>query len=133
MAELAHSATFPSTSRVEVVYWQSVTKMPATSPSIGYITFAFTRARRPRASICTLILAIGCVTSTFFDELYAHRNEIEATFGAPLAWERIDDKHASRVAYYYDTPTVIDATPEELTALRQWGVDVILRLHQALE
>lgn len=133
MAELAHSATFPlyQSSRVGY-YWQSVTKMPATSPSIGYITFAFTRARRPRVD---LYIDTGdrVRNKHIFDELYAHRNEIDATFGAPLAWERIDDKHASRVAYYYDTPTVIDATPEELTALRQWGVDVILRLHQALE
>lgn len=32
-----------------------------------------------------------------FDGLYAEKSEIEAVYGSPLLWERLDDKKASRV------------------------------------
>jgi hypothetical protein len=34
-----------------------------------------------------------------FDELYQKRAEIEKAFGAPLQWERLDDKKSSRVRF----------------------------------
>jgi uncharacterized protein with ParB-like and HNH nuclease domain len=33
-----------------------------------------------------------------FDHLNAHRQEIEAAFGGPLNWQRLDDKRASRIS-----------------------------------
>jgi hypothetical protein len=33
-----------------------------------------------------------------FDHLFAHRQEIEAAFGGPLYWQRLDDKRASRIS-----------------------------------
>lgn len=37
-----------------------------------------------------------------FDDLYSHKAEVEATFGGPLEWRRLDDKNASRV--YVEIP-----------------------------
>lgn len=33
-----------------------------------------------------------------FDHLFAHRQEVEIKFGAPLIWQRLDDKRASRIS-----------------------------------
>ena len=37
-----------------------------------------------------------------FDHLYAERNEIEAAFGRPLDWRRMDDKKQCRIVYSQD-------------------------------
>ena len=34
---------------------------------------------------------------SIFDQLHAHKEKIEETFGAPLSWERLDEKRASRI------------------------------------
>ncbi|MCS7087506.1 MAG: DUF4268 domain-containing protein [Thermoflexales bacterium] len=36
---------------------------------------------------------------SIFDALFKHRDEIEASFGEPLEWQRLDESRASRVAY----------------------------------
>ena len=34
-----------------------------------------------------------------FDALHTHREAIETEFGAPLVWQRLDDKRASRISF----------------------------------
>lgn len=37
-----------------------------------------------------------------FDTLFAHREKCEADFGAPILWERLDHRRASRIKYEID-------------------------------
>jgi hypothetical protein len=43
----------------------------------------------------------GCEeeTKSIFDQLAAHRDEVEKTFGGPLSWERLEGKRACRIKF----------------------------------
>jgi hypothetical protein len=60
-----------------------------------------------------------------FDHLHAHRQEIEAAFGGPLYWQRLDDKRASRISL-----TVLGGWADETSwpGAFDKGVDAMKRL-----
>ncbi len=64
----------------------------------------------------------------FFDDLEEAKTDIEARFGEPLSWERLDDKRASRIAIYSDGS--IDDDDESLETTRQWMVDRLLKFRE---
>jgi hypothetical protein len=65
-----------------------------------------------------------------FDDLAEQREAIEREFKGPLTWERLDDRRASRVAVYRDG--TIDSSDEELSEIRAWTIDTLLRLKQVI-
>ncbi len=65
-----------------------------------------------------------------FDLLLERRSEIEARFGEPLHWDRLDHRRASRV--YAERPGTIDGPEGDLEALRGWMADRMLRLRDAV-
>ena len=67
-----------------------------------------------------------------FDELPKHKNEIEQAFGEPLAWERLDEKLGSKVAYRvtiggYQNPE------DEWNAIQQAMVDAMIKLERSVK
>ncbi len=90
-------------------------------------TVTFAQGGRVRAE---LYLDAGDADSNKanFDAFLAQRDEIEETFGEKLAWERMDDRKASRIAVYRSG--TINATEEERSAIQEWLVERLLRLRE---
>lgn len=65
-----------------------------------------------------------------FDHLKGQEASIEKDFGAPLTWERLDAKRASRIAFYREGS--IEQSSESLAAIRQWSIENILRFKQVI-
>jgi len=70
------------------------------------------------------------LTKALFDRLLAEKKSIEAAFGEPLEWERLDQRRACRVVRYL--PGSIRASPEELAGLRKMIVSILLKLKEAV-
>ena len=87
------------------------------------------------ASAAKVLLAIWLHTAeenkAAFDRLFAHRQAIEATFGAPLTWERYDKGRSSWLLYEQTCVSVRrqEDWPAILAFHEKWG----LRLWKALE
>jgi len=62
----------------------------------------------------------------YFDSLLSQREVIEAEFGQPLEWERLDDKRASRVAVYGEGS--IDCSSDQLQEFHIWAVEKLLKM-----
>lgn len=60
-----------------------------------------------------------------FDALYAEKDTLEAEFGAPLRWERLDTRQACRIALYRDGD--IEAPTETLDDIRRWTIAKLLQ------
>lgn len=60
-----------------------------------------------------------------FDNLYIQREELERRFGAPLTWERLDERRASRIAVY--RPGSIVADDAALSEIRSWSIAQLLK------
>lgn len=58
------------------------------------------------------------------DHLLKDREVIEKDFGAPLEWERLENKRACRVAYYRSGS--IKDSPETLDEIHAWAIEKIL-------
>lgn len=65
-----------------------------------------------------------------FDRLFKQKAEIESEFGVPLAWERLDDRRASRIAAYREGS--IDDPVETRAENMQWSIKNLLRLKDVL-
>jgi hypothetical protein len=73
---------------------------------------------RPNASI----------NKSIFDGLAKQRADIEDEIGENLAWERLDERRASRIAVYRSG--AITDTPYIIEELKVWAIDRLLRFRQ---
>lgn len=66
-----------------------------------------------------------------FDQLHSHQTEVEAAFGGPLSWERLEGRRACRIRY--TQPGGGYRSPEERWPIIQDGIIAAMnRLEQAL-
>ena len=63
-----------------------------------------------------------------FDQLYDRKDGLEVEVGAPLEWERLDERIASRV--YVGRAGTIDDDDETLGEIRDWMVKQLLKFKQ---
>lgn len=73
---------------------------------------------------------VGAVNKQLFDEMHAQAETWEAKAGVPLAWERLDDKRASRIGSYYEGFDYEDEAAR--SAARQWIVKAALGMFDAM-
>lgn len=64
-----------------------------------------------------------------FDQLHAHKDEIEKVFGGPLSWERLDKKRAARIAFRIHGQGLRDK--QQWPELQDKMIDAMIRLETA--
>ncbi len=67
----------------------------------------------------------------FFDQLLAHKGELERQIGAPLGWRRLDQRRASRI--FLERPATILDSSEEQEAHKQWAVQTMIAFIDAFD
>ncbi len=96
------------------------------SSGIGGVAYAFCFARGGSAQAETYIDREDVIWNKWlFDALYAQREGIEADFGEPLEWERLDHRRAARIAA--KRPGSIEDSQEVLNDIEDWAIDRLLR------
>lgn len=76
-----------------------------------------------------LYRATAVENKTIFDQLLLEKEAIEADFGKPLEWQRLDERRASRISFYLPGGWADQSTWEDLVPK---AVDAMERLHRAL-
>ncbi len=71
------------------------------------------------------------INDAIYDGLYEKREIVERSLGENIAWERLENRRASRVAVYHEG-SITDDT-EELNAYVDWTKEMVLRLHEVFQ
>ncbi len=64
-----------------------------------------------------------------FDALHTHKEEIETAFGAPLDWQRLEGRRASRISYHLSDGGL--ANRERWPEIQDAMIDAMIRLEKA--
>lgn len=67
-----------------------------------------------------------------FDEISLGKDAIDEELGATLDWQRLDNRRASRIAWYWDNPVTIMDTPTKLEELKAWAVENYFKFRDVL-
>lgn len=103
----------------------------AFSSGVSGVPYGASFAQGGRVRIDAYIdLGDSGLNKALFDKLLRERAEIEAAFGEPMEWERLDSRRACRIASYF--PGNINSSPEQLEAIRKGIIDRLMRLKKAI-
>jgi len=65
-----------------------------------------------------------------YDGLFDQREEIEVNFGQTLTWERLENRRASRIAFY--KPGSIEDSAEDLQIMENWMIENLLKFKEVI-
>ena len=72
----------------------------------------------------------GDQNKRIFDHILANKEKIEREFGAPLMWERLDNRRASRIRYVMECGGLRDRA--SLASIQDRMIDAMDRFSRAL-
>jgi CBS domain-containing protein len=111
------------------VHWQVLDRVYHEGKRLGLLAFSFSRSGQARIELY-IDTGNGELNKRLFDAVASLQQEVHKELGTDLAWERIDDKRASRIAWYHDGSIVDD--PDDLTSLRAWAVSSMPLFNQSV-
>lgn len=109
--------------------WAWIAALKSADATIGWLAASFTITGQFRVE-AYLDTGDQAATKRVFDALYRDKQRVDAEFGTPLAWERLEPKRASRIARYWERR--ITDTDDELAVLRDEATDAAGRLYGSL-
>lgn len=103
----------------------------STSAGVSGLTIGYVVARHN--SRVELYIDRGEVTvnKRIFDDLLSHKDEIQAVFGEPLSWQRLETKRACRIAYEFSLGGYKD-DEASWQPIQTAMIDALVRLEKAL-
>lgn len=110
--------------------WHWIAPLLPGRPAAGWLGLSFARGGRLRVEVY-IDTSDRDRNKALFDLLHASRAALEAQAGAPLSWERLDQRRASRVALYHGA-RLSEATGA-LDEARAWAVQTILRVYPVFQ
>ena len=67
-----------------------------------------------------------------YHALVQSREQIEEELGVNLDWQRLDDKRACRICWYWDQPVTVMDSNEKLNQLKAWAAHNYFKFRQAM-
>ena len=131
LAQLDSSNPFPMRSlSPDGESWATIASLPADNLKVASLGFSFARRKRFRVE---LYIDTGneLKNKEIFNKLLSHKDQVESELGTSVSWERLDGVRASRIALYHEGS--ITDTGEELTSLRDWAVDAMIKFQKVMD
>lgn len=109
--------------------WHTAVSLPENGTKCMHFVFAFTRGKRFRVE---LYIDTGQKekNKAIFDHLYTSRDLVHHALGEEIDWQRLNDKRASRIAWYRSGAITDDQ--KTLAQVQDWAVDAMARFYEAL-
>ncbi len=131
LAQLNSSNSFPMRSlSPDGESWDTIASLPADNNKVASIGFSFARRKRFRVE---LYIDTGNEQKNkdIFNKLLSRKDQIESELGTFASWERLEGARASRIALYHEG--AITDTEDDLTNLRTWAVDAMIKFQKVME